>query len=121
MADINYDKFNVKLLSALSYIGPLFVVGRFSLEYGNKSVKFHVKQGGMLCVFMITLYSIFAILMFALSSVPTFAEIIGYLSFVGITVLWIILIIMGISSVIKDQERELPLVGITEKVTKKLF
>ena len=121
MAEINYDKFNVKLLSALSYIGPLFVVGRFSLEYGSKSVKFHVKQGGMLFAFMIALYSIFAVLIFVLSSIPTFAEIVGYLSFVGINVLWIILIIMGISSVIKGQERELPLVGITEKVTKKLF
>ena len=39
-----YNKVNVKLLSILAYIGPLFLMGKLSVEKDEPHVKFHTHQ-----------------------------------------------------------------------------
>ena len=115
------DQTNVKLLSILSYIGPLFIIGRFSVEYDDKSLRFHVKQGESLFILVSALYIIASILVFCLGFAPALTETIEFLSFVGITVFWIILLIMGISGAAKGSQKELPMVGIVQKAVKWIF
>ena len=42
-----YNKVNVKLLSILAYIGPLFLMGKLSVEKDEPHVKFHTHQGAI--------------------------------------------------------------------------
>ena len=39
-----YNKVNVKLLSILAYIGPLFLMGKLSVEKDEPHVKFHTQR-----------------------------------------------------------------------------
>ena len=51
-----YNKVNVKLLSILAYIGPLFLMGKLSVEKDEPHVKFHTHQGAILFCFVAGAY-----------------------------------------------------------------
>ena len=106
-----YDKVNVKFLSVISYIGPLFIVGKFSFEKNCDQVKFHTKQGEFLFYIMFFLSLISAIFDYTLSSMVESLSIICFLANIGIGVTWLILSIMGIISAFSGTKVNLPIVG----------
>ena len=52
---MNESDGNIKFLSAISYIGVLFVIGHFAVEKNNPDLRFHTFQGGILFVFFVFL------------------------------------------------------------------
>ncbi len=115
-----YNKANVKFLSVISYVGPLFLVGKFSLEKNCESVKFHVRQGEILFYSMIILSFLIAILDYTLSSLLESLSIISFLLYIGIAVAWLVLSFMGMASAFSASNASLPLVGeLSNKITKK--
>lgn len=115
-----YNKINVKFLSVISYIGPLFLIGKFSAEKDCESVKFHVRQGEILFYSMIILFLFTFILDYTLSSILESLSIICFLLYIGIAVAWLILSLMGIASAFSASNTSLPLVGdLSNKITKK--
>ena len=120
MNNLKYNKVNIKLLSALSYIGPLFLIGRFSVEKDSEQLKFHNKQGEVLFLLMLTFGTVTAIVSFLLFQIlEEEFEIIIFLLFIGISVAWLVLAIMGICGAIKSKKICLPIVcDITKKLIK---
>lgn len=110
-----YNKVNVKLLSILAYISPLFIMGKVAVEKDVPAVKFHCRQGGILFIFTAVGYLVTTLLCFLLGPFPAVAEILGLLFYVGITVAWIILALMGIVGVFKQQQKPLPFIGEIDK------
>lgn len=106
-----YNKLNVKFLSVISYIGPLFVIGKFSLEKNCDKVKFHVKQGEILFYLMSLLIFISIIIDYAFSFVWEYIGILCFLAKIGVSVMWIILAILGMISAFSDSKAILPVVG----------
>ncbi len=107
----NYDKMNIKFLSVISYIGPLFIIGNFSAEKNCDLVKFHVRQGKLLFFTTLILLSLNTVLDFTLSSISETFEIISFLLYIAIFVAWLILSIMGIVSAFSESKSNLPLIG----------
>lgn len=114
-----YNPFNVRLLSVLSYIGPLFIMGRVAVEKEDPEVEFHSRQGGILFVCTSVAYLLTALLCFFLSSLPAIAEILGFLLYVGISVAGLLLSLMGIASAVKKQMRPLPFIQDINKLLQK--
>ena len=115
-----YDKVNVKFLSLVSYIGPLFIIGKFSAEKNCDFFKFHVRQGKLLFFTMFILLSLNTTLYFSLSSISETFEIICLLFYIAIFVAWLVLSIMGIVSVFSESKSNLPLIDdLFNKRTKK--
>ena len=109
---MNYDedKSNIKLLSVLAYIGPLFFMGMFSVDKNNPKVKFHTRQGCILFILVFLSYSLSYLIVKILHSFPAVSEIIGLLLFVLISVCWFILVIMGVSAAFKGENNWLPII-----------
>lgn len=120
MNDLKYNKVNIKLLSALSYIGPLFLIGRFSLEKDSDQLKFHNKQGELLFLLMIVINIVVACVSFILCQfLRESFEIIIFLIFIGISAAWLVLTIMGICGALKGTKICLPFIcDITKKIIK---
>ena len=114
-----YDKVNVKLLSIIAYIGPLFLMGKFSVEKEEPHVKFHTHQGALLFCFAAGAYVITSLLCWLLNSYPAVQEIVGLFLYVGITVAWVIMIIMGVIGAARNQQKPLPFVGDFDRLFKK--
>ncbi len=102
---------NIKFLSAISYIGILFVIGHFAVEKNNPDLRFHTYQGGVLFAFFTVLYFIDFLVYLLLSFIPSFQLVICTLLTVGISVAYIILTAMGIGYAISFKQRFLPFVG----------
>lgn len=108
---MNENNQNIRFLSAISYIGVLFVIGHFAVERSNPDLRFHKYQGGVLfCVFGL-LYMMNALLSFLLSFIPPIQIILSFLISIAITVSYILLTIMGIVSAVKFEQNVLPVVG----------
>lgn len=106
-----YNKLNVKVLSVIAYLGPLFIAGKLSVEKNQPDVKFHCNQGFILFCFEI-IFSIFNLLICTIISQFTAArEIIGTLLFVAAFITSVIMSIMGIISAFKNQKNPLPFIG----------
>lgn len=118
---MNYDEdeSNIKLLSVLAYIGPLFFMGMFSVEKDNSKVKFHTRQGSILFGLVLLSYSLSYLIVKILHSFPAVSEITGLLLFVLISVGWFILVIMGISSAFKGENNCLPIICDIDKMIDK--
>ena len=91
-----YNKVNVKLLSILAYIGPLFLMGKLCGGKGRRQRKIPYSPGAVLFGFVAGAYVITSLLCWLLSSFPAVQEILGLLLYVGITVAWVIMVIMGV-------------------------
>ena len=113
-----YDKSNIKLLSVLAYIGPLFVMGLFAVEKDSPEVKFHSRQGGILFALVALLYFVSYVISYFIYFFPAFSEIVGLLILVLISVGWFILVIMGVSGALRGEMNPLPLVGDIDKIIK---
>lgn len=107
--DENND--NIRFLSAISYLGVLFVVGRFAVEKDNPDLRFHTYQGGVLFGLFSLLYLCDFLLYIIMSFAPALQIIITILLTVAISVAYVVLIITGIMSAIKFEQRLLPFVG----------
>ncbi len=108
---MNEDNGNIRFLSAISYIGVLFLVGHFAVEKNNPDLRFHKYQGGVLFSFFALLYlfDLLVCLLFSFSS-----GIQGILSFIlttSISLAYLFMVIIGISSAIKFEQRQLPFIG----------
>lgn len=107
--DENND--NIRFLSAISYLGVLFVVGRFAVEKDNPDLRFHTYQGGVLFGVFAALYLCDFLLYLIMSIAPALQIILTLLTTVAISAAYLILMIIGITSAVKFEQRLLPFVG----------
>lgn len=107
----NYDQFNVKFLSIVSYLGPMFLIGKFSVEKDSKQVKFHNKQGEVLFYIFLILYILCVALHFVNEFTESVDEILAFTFTVGVTVAWILLMIIGVLNAIHGKMIGLPIVS----------
>ncbi len=105
------DPRNIKLLCVLSYVGPLFFMGKFSVEKDDPDVKFHSDQGLILFSLVIALFFIDFLLSLILSFFPAMNEILVLLFSVAIVVMWAIIAFMGIYYALKGKKTKLPIVS----------
>ncbi|MDQ5983625.1 MAG: hypothetical protein RUMPE_00649 [Eubacteriales bacterium SKADARSKE-1] len=104
------DILNIKILSALSYVGPLFIIGKFAVEKNSPEVKFHSDQGKVLFSLMLIVLLVIISLDIFLTSFSESISVIFFLIYIGAGVAWAILASMGIFGVIKNKQIQLPLV-----------
>ena len=102
---------NIRFLSAISYIGILFLIGCFAVEKNNPDLRFHTFQGGVLFVFFAILYFFDFLLYMLLSFIPALCSVIIPLLTIGISVAYIMMIGMGVISAMTLQQKVLPFVG----------
>lgn len=114
-------KDNLKVYKVLSYIGILWIVGLLVPEKDNKSVKFHVGQGMLVTILWVVISvinDIFVAQMFFVNNFSywNFGENI-VTTMLGGTLMWmlslipIVFSILGIVNALKDEDKELPLIG----------
>ena len=108
---IDENNSNIRFLSAISYLGILFVIGRFAVEKDNPDLRFHTYQGGVLFGLFSVLYLFDFILCIIMSFAPALQIIVTTLLTVALSVAYIMLIVIGIMSAIKFEQRLLPFVG----------
>ena len=108
---MNENNGNIKFLSAISYIGVLFVIGHFAVEKNNPDLRFHTFQGGILFAFFVLLYFIDFLIYLFLSVVPALQIIVVLLLSIGISVAYVMLMVMGIVNALKFKQGLLPFVG----------
>lgn len=111
----NYDQFNVRFLSILSYIGPMFLLGKFSVEKESEQVKFHNKQGEILFYIFLVLYMVCTALHVLNEFTESVGEIIAFTFTVGVTVAWVLLMIIGVSNAVQGKMIGLPVVNLFVK------
>lgn len=114
-----YNRLNVKVLSIIAYLGPLFIAGKLAVEKSEPLVKFHSSQGAILFGFEIVSYLLTLIICLLLSSFPAAQEIIGTLLFVAVAITSLIMAIMGIVSASKNQLYKLPFIGNINNLLKR--
>lgn len=112
---------NAKLWKILAYIGPLFLIGLFVPEKDDKSVKFHVGQGMLVCILSIAVSIVDTLVIANIFrrevKVWGFGTGVYETSPLGILLMWILglgvlaFAIIGIVNVCKDEDKELPLIG----------
>lgn len=102
---------NVKLLSALSYFGPLFIIGMVSVEKDNEDVRYHTRQGAVMFILFTLLYLVLWLLLSLCSSIEILSFIISVFLAVPIGACHLILLIMGVASAIKIEQSSLPIIG----------
>ncbi len=93
---------NTQLMSILAYIGILVLIP-FLTAKENPSVRFHVKQGLVLCIIEIVIW-------FVGGSFWILMPILGI-----INLALVVLSIIGIVNVVQKKEVELPLIGSLAK------
>lgn len=106
----NFDILNIKVLSAISYLGPLFIIGRFSVEKDSDNFKFHSKQGEFLFYTMFIIFFITWSLEKILYTLFDSFSIIFILIYIGIFTSWIILSILGIYGSFNNKKIKLPFI-----------
>lgn len=102
---------NIRFLSSVSYIGVLFVLGRFAVEKDNPDLRFHTYQGGVLFLFFVVFYLLDFCMYVVLSFAPALQIILTLLLTIAISSAYLMLIVMGIISALKFEQRILPFVG----------
>lgn len=108
---IDENNGNIRFLSAISYVGVLFIIGHFAVEKDNPDLRFHTYQGGVLfCVFTV-FYLSDVLLYFILTFAPALQIILTLLLTVAVSTAYITLAVMGIMSALKFKQRLLPFVG----------
>lgn len=108
---MNEDNGNIRFLSAISYIGVLFLVGHFAVEKNNPDLRFHKYQGGTLFSFFGLLYLFDLLICLLLSFSPGIQGIVSFILTLSISLAYVLMMIMGISSAIKFEQRQLPFIG----------
>lgn len=109
---INSKDFNVKFLSILAYIGPLFLMGKFSAENNNPDVRFHTNQGIRLFLALILAYltGSFAYFLFR-EFVPIMANIIIIAVCLAINFAWLVCVLYGATNAKNLRCKKIPFIG----------
>lgn len=110
--NINTGDFNIKFLSIVAYLGPLFLMGKFSVEIKDKSLQFHVNQGMRLFIFEAlssVIFLIIAALIREIFPITILAAVYIIWGIVGIC--WICMACIGISNVLNSKMLILPIIG----------
>ena len=107
------DNGNIKFLSAISYISVLFVVGHFSVEKNNPDLRFHKYQGFVLFGVFTVLYLLDMLIAFALSFSSALQAMFGLLITGAISIAYVAMMVMGIVSAVKCEQKLLPFIGMT--------
>ena len=102
---------NIRFLSAISYIGVLFVIGHFAVEKNNPDLRFHTFQVGVLFASFTVLYFLDFLLYLALSFVPELQLIAGFLLTLAISIAYALMIVFGVISALKFEQKLLPYIG----------
>lgn len=102
---------NIRFLSAISYIGVLFVIGQFAVEKNNPDLRFHTIQGAVLFVFFSVLYFLDFLLYLALSFIPELQLIIVLLLTIALSIAYALMILIGIISALRFEQKLLPYIG----------
>lgn len=86
------------IMALISYIGPLCLIPILTKEK-DEFVNFHAKQGMVLLVGEVAGWIIFSV--------------IPFLWFLGnlLGILWLVLSVVGIVNVVKNEKRQIPLIG----------
>ncbi len=107
--NVRSDEFNIKFLSTVSYLGPLFFMAKFSAEQNQSDVKFHCKRGQHLFILFVCLY-VFDILIYELlmETIPTVATSVFYLFLGLISVAWLFATLHGIYCAVKSKKNYIP-------------
>lgn len=109
---------NAKLFKILSYFGILFLVGLCGNKENDKSVRFHVGQGIILCISYVAVSIVRVVL--SIISYAIFYDafdglnIVGRLLTLGGSLLYILVFvvnIIGIVNAIHEEDKELPVIG----------
>lgn len=119
----------VKTYSILSYIGILWIIGLFVPQKDDKSLKFHIGQGMILTILEVGLGIISSILNSVLIAnifrqeiitwgmntgvytVGTFGLVLMGLISWTVTIIAIVYAVIGISNVLNNKQKELPIIG----------
>ncbi len=102
---------NIRFLSAISYIGILFVIGHFAVEKDNPDLRFHTFQGGVLFALISVAYFCDFLIYVVLNFVPEIDMIITLLLTVGISVSYLMLMAMGMYHALRFEQKLLPFIG----------
>lgn len=112
----------IRIISMMSYIGPLFVVGRVLNKGGRSySLDFHSWQGGILFFTMTAAYNLVGYIAKGGILFPVLREVVGLILYFGVSVGGIILSIMGVLNAYKGEQIYLPLVGDIDKILRKHY
>ncbi len=102
---------NIRFLSAISYIGILFVIGHFAVEKDNPDLRFHTFQGGVLFAVFTSAYFVDFLLYSVLFFMPEFRMIISLLLTIAISIVYVMLMGLGIYHAAKFEQYILPFIG----------
>ncbi len=108
---MEHNNGNIRFLSAISYIGVLFVIGHFAVEKNNPDLRFHTFQGGLLFALFTFIYFCDFLIYLALSFMPEIDMIVTLLLTIGISVVYIMLMAMGIYHAVRFEQTLLPFIG----------
>lgn len=108
---MNENNGNIRFLSAISYIGVLFVIGHFAVEKNNPDLRFHTYQGGFLFFCFSVLYFLDFLLYLALSFSSALQTVLIFLLTTGLVTGNIILSVMGIIAAVHFEQKMLPYIG----------
>lgn len=92
------QKKQIDVIALLSYLGILFIIPLLAAK-NNKFAQFHARQGLVLFIAEV------------LTSILIMLPVIGWLGAPLLWIVWFVLIIIGIANVIKNEKKELPLIG----------
>ncbi len=108
---MNEENGNIRFLSAISYLGVLFLVGHFAVERDNPDLRFHKYQGGILCLSFSFLYLTDMLICLLFSFSPQLQAIVSFIITSAVTVAYGFMIYFGVSSAVKFRQRQLPFIG----------
>ncbi len=103
---------NIRFLSAVSYIGVLFVIGHFAVEKDNPDLRFHKYQGGVLFCSFFLLYMADLAVSIALSFLPVLQIIVALLITIALVAVNVMLTVQGVLAALQFRQRMLPFIGI---------
>ena len=96
------------LMGVMSYLGPLVLIPIFAAK-GNSFIRFHANQGLVLFIAEILWY----VLLELITHLPyllIFSILYDVVYYVGICFM-LLMIILGVISIVKGEEKELPVIG----------
>ena len=108
---MNEENGNIRFLSAISYLGVLFLVGHFAVERDNPDLRFHKYEGGILCLSFSFLYLTDMLICLLFSFSPQLQAIVSFIITSAVTVAYGFMIYFGVSSAVKFRQRQLPFIG----------
>ena len=111
----------IRLMSIISYLGPLFIVARIINKKRSYIIDFHSWQGGILFFTITIAYSIVGYIANGGFLFPILREVLGIILYFGVSVGGIILIIMGIKNAYNKAQVHLPLIGDIDRILRKHY